>query len=141
MELDAYASHARLLCAELEQEIEQYGVEKLHALCGSLDIGTVQAYLRENESGLLAYVRSTPSQRKRLYRDFDADSRVIFVLLALHVARCSHAYLLSICDHAIQSGPSYRDIASQAARAALELQRGWPTLWPYEDYPDPFHET
>lgn len=63
-----------------------------------------------------------------------------FLIAATHAARCGAAWLDVACRYGVSAGydPAPRFMLRQAATAALELKGSFPTLWPFEDHPDPF---
>lgn len=138
MQFDKYAEAAERHCRELVEELLTLGVKNLHQACKARGIDTVEAQLRESGSDFLEYVRATPSVRKRLLHKIDKPDRSVHVMCALFYARCGWAFLHAICQRGIVAGPGYRMLTAQASSAAFDLRLNWPSLWPFDDYPDPF---
>ena len=140
MDLDAYERATEQHCGELQKEIESYGLDRLQALCGQMGGDNFRSHIDANAPLMAEYIRRTPSERKKLHRYLPEGERAIFVLGCLYLARCGHALLQQVCQCGLTAGPSYRMISGQAAQASKRLRDDWPTLWPYEDVEDPFHE-
>lgn len=141
MGLNSYRREAFGHCQELVSELREFGLGRLHTLCASLGAERFREYLNQNVRSMVAYVSETPSKRKKMHQNLDADNRAFFVLGALYYARWGWALLGTICDHSIEEGLSYRSLTAAAAEASWSLMQGKPSFWPFEEedgLSDPF---
>jgi len=138
MDLDRYAEEAHRHCAEIFEELSRYDPGQVSEQCRAAGTDNFLALLTGNESDFLAYVRATPSARKRLLGKLAPKVRPMFLMAVLYHARCALALLRALSREGVAVGPPFRQVTARAAAAARRMETDWPSLWPFEDREDPF---
>ncbi len=140
MDLDRYEDQAHVQCKMLRDDVLKLGIDRVVDRCHTLGKAVVEAYAKKNASVCHEYLISPPARRRTLLRNLPTEERREFLISALFEARCGLALLVALCRFGVTAGPSYAMILAQAAAAATLVHDEWPSLWPFEDYGDPFDE-
>lgn len=141
MDLDKYDVTASKDLQWFYERLLREGVEQLWRSSTYLGLNGVQEIAAKHELKIYEFVESSPLQRNALLKQFtDEIEKHGFLIAAAHAARCGAAWLDIACRYGVSAGynPAPRFLLRQAATAALELEASFPTLWPFEDHPDPF---
>lgn len=141
MDLDRYNDAA---LREMRWFAERLRTEEIDALWRSgITLGAVgiQAILADERAAISKFMAMTPARRNRFLAKIpDIVERHGFLIAAAYMVRCGTAWLSLACNYGVSAGysPEPRFLLNQAATAALDLRDAFPTLWPFEDHPDPF---
>ena len=141
MDLDRYEDAA---CSEIAWYVERLRAEGADALWRSgvvLGAAGILNILKDQGAELRDFMGGPPAKRARaLAMHKDSVERHGFLIAATYLARCAAAWLDVACRYGVSAGygPEPRFLFGQAAAAAIELRDGFPTLWPFEDHPNPF---
>lgn len=141
MDLDRYQDAA---WCEIVWYVERLRAEGADALWRSgvvLGAAGIHAILENQGTELRDFMGAPPAKRARaLARHKDPVELHGFLIAATYLARCAAAWLNVACRYGVSAGygPEPRFLLGQTAAAAVELRDGFPTLWPFEDHPDPF---
>jgi hypothetical protein len=141
MDLDKYDLAASKDLRWFRDRLLKEGVEQLWRSSTYLGLNGVLEIAAKHEAQIHEFVGSSPSQRTALLKQFSNEREMHgFLIAATHAARCGAAWLDIACRYGVSAdySPEPRFLLRQAATAALELQASFPTLWPFEDHPDPF---
>jgi hypothetical protein len=141
MDLDKYDAAASKDLRWFYERLLKEGVDQLWRSSTYLGLNGVLEIAAKHEAQIYEFVGASPSQRTALLKQFtDEIERHGFLIAATHAARCGAAWLDVACRYGVSAGynPAPRFLLRQAATAALELEASFPTLWPFEDHPDPF---
>ncbi|TPE61927.1 hypothetical protein FJQ54_07295 [Sandaracinobacter neustonicus] len=114
------------------------GVWRSGIMLGAVGINNI---LTQRGNEISEFMSLPPSQRtKRLAKITDSIDRHGFLIAATYNIRCGVAWLDIACRYGVSAGynPQPRFLLGQASTAARELFDAFPTLWPFDDYPDPF---
>jgi hypothetical protein len=139
--LDKYDAAASKELSWLYERLLKEGVDELWRSCTFLGLNGVLQIAAKHDAQVSEFVGSSPSQRNAMLNQFcDEIERHGFLIAATHAARCGAAWLDVACRYGVSAGynPAPRFLLRQAAAAAQELEGSFPTLWPFEDHPDPF---
>lgn len=136
--MDRYAQQAAALAEELVESLTEDEIQFLRERFAVATLQGWRAWRGEAADDVRAFVRATPSERRRRKRWREA-----FPLLThaayLHCAR-AHAMLLAVSQHDLTPGGSYRDAAARAGdafQAAMGAECDFPE-WPWDgDSPIP----
>lgn len=132
MSLSLYLMNARDLCKELEQECEKIGIELASAIIVQLGKENWKRLLLDGREDFFAYLRATPSQRKRKSAWKDTKFQAVCAVGALLYARRSAAYLeIAVALEHIE-GQSYRDGLALVAEVVAEHEDLPDALWPFD---------
>ena len=141
MDLDRYEDAAWREIAWYIDRLRAEGADALWRSGVVLGAAGIHAILDDQRGALRDFMGAPPAKRIRaLARQKDPVERHGFLIAATYLARCATAWLDVACRYGVSAGygPEPRFLLGQAAAAAIELREGFPTLWPFEDHPDPF---
>lgn len=132
MSLSLYLMNARDLCKELQQECEKIGIEFASAIIVQLGKENWKRLLLDGREDFFAYLRATPSQRKRKSGWKDTRFQTVFAVGALLYAQRSVAYLEIAVALEHLEGHRYRDALALAAELVAEHEDLPDALWPFD---------
>jgi hypothetical protein len=141
MEFDRYEDAAWREIAWYVDRLRAEGADALWRSGVVLGAAGIHAILDDQRAALRDFIGAPPAKRARaLARHKDPIDRHGFLIAATYLARCAAAWLDVACRYGASAGygPGPRFLLGQAAAAAIELREAFPTLWPFEDHPDPF---
>lgn len=123
---------ARDICVELELLCKTNGVEYASALLAALGKDNWEKMLTENQEEFFAFVRSTPSQRKRKASWKDSKMQTALAIGGLLFARQAVEYLeIAVVLEDLYSITS-REAVSKVAEIAVEQRGATYHLWPFD---------
>jgi hypothetical protein len=141
MDLDKYNDAASKDLHWFYERLSKEGVEQLWRSSTYLGLNGVLKIASKHEVKIYEFIDSSPSLRNASLKQFTNEiEKHGFLIAAAHAARCGAAWLDVACRYGMSAAcnPAPRFLLRQAATAALELEASFPTLWPFEDHPDPF---
>lgn len=141
MNLDRYEDAAWREIAWYVERLRAEGADALWRSGLVLGAAGIHAILEDRRAALRDFMSAPPAKRARtLARHTDPVERHGLLIAATYLARCAAAWLDVACRYGVSAdySPEPRFLLGQAAAAAIELRDGFPTLWPFEDHPDPF---
>ena len=137
MWIDGYQQAARGHVRELIDYLSSAETDALREQCRNLGEKGWIKWFDENRAEVIAYVRATPSQRKRKKAWQDPDKKGLLVLSAILHASRARSLLDGLANRLFDSGQSYRDMTALSGEVYLDvLLRDIPD-WPFPD-PNPF---
>lgn len=132
-------STANALCGELQQLCETLDIEFASALLEGLGKDGWVKMLSEYEAAFFAYLRATPSQRKRKAAWKGSRMQAALAIGALLHARRAVSYLeIAVALEGMYSNTSREGVA-KVAEIAFEREGIPCTLWPFDTH-NPFAE-
>lgn len=141
MDLDTYDDWAKAELLWFRKRLFEEGIEALQRSCAELGEAAVRDILRSHQGSIDDLLHTPKSKRAAVIRRIPAGrERHAFLIAAVYTVRCGSA-LLSLATHyglSADMRPSKSLMLLQASVVARDLQRGFPSLWPFEDSPDPF---
>lgn len=141
MDFDRYEDDAWREIAWYVERLRAEGADALWRSGVVLGAAGIHSILEDRRAALRDFMGTPPAKRARtLARHTDPVERHGFLIAATYMARCAAAWLDVACRYGVSAGysPEPRFLLGQAAAAAIEFHDGFPTLWPFEDHPDPF---
>lgn len=142
MDLDKFDAAASRELAWFRERLLKEGAAQLWQSCLKLGGEGIARILVRQHSEIAGFITARASQREKQLRAIaDSTERHGFLVAATYTVRCGAAWLDIACRCGVSAGynPAPAFLLNQAATAAMELEECFPTYWPFEDYPDPFH--
>ena len=141
MDLDTYDDWAKAELLWFQRRLLAEGIEALQRSCAELGEAAVRDMLRSHQGSIDDLLHTPKSKRAAAIRRVPAGrERHGFLIVAAYTVRCGSALLSLATHYGLSAGmrPSKSLMLSQASAVAFDLQQGFPSLWPFDDGPDPF---
>jgi hypothetical protein len=132
MSLGPYPGEVYRIAEELRDDVSDEEVELIHRELKRLGYQRWCEWKSNNRAAVSKYLESTPSQRSKL--KLFKPLMPLLSLAAFQECLAGHALLMSIENHFLFAGGSYRAMAGQASEAfrevyTLAVDGHWPWDW------------
>ena len=135
-----YVQECERLAEELKESLSSADIDELRKACKALGLRGWDDWFFDNLGVISAFMAAAPSEREKRREWQESILKRRLVLASIQQLTRASNLLAGIHSHGLSPGQSYRQMASKAADAYLDIFLKQPASdWPFDEL-DPFTE-